>query len=193
MSADAPAVPAERDHRSVDMRRAFAEVTGAFAALAALVYLTGALALQLRLGVIGLPSSVAVPQLPREFLIGIGLLIVGPAAGVGLAVGWAVRRHWQSRTIATATGLAAGLLCYLLMGAGVVAKDPFPAKVCLSGGREVSGVLIGESGSRTYLGDPQGARPRRVISIPQSQVVRVVVGGKPAQLNAVHCDAEAPK
>ncbi len=171
------------------MRRALAEVTGAFAGLAALVYLTGALALQLRLGMIGLPSSVAVPQLPREFLIGVGLLVVGPAIGLGLAVGWAARRGARSRPIATAAGLATGLLCYLVIGGLVVSKDPFPAKVCLSGGGEVAGVLIGETGSRTYLDDPRGVAPRRVISIPQSQVARLVAGGKPAQLGAVKCDA----
>jgi hypothetical protein len=31
--------------------------------------------------------------------------------------------------------------------------------------------------------------PRRVISIPQSQVIRVIVGGKASQLAGVHCDA----
>jgi hypothetical protein len=178
---------AEPASRGVEVRRAFAEVTGAFAGLAALVYLTGALALQLRLGLDGLPSSVAVPQLPREFLIGVGLLVVAPAIGLGLAASWAARRRLQSRGVATGAGLAAGLLCYLVIGGLVVAKDSFPAKVCLSGGGEVAGVLIGETGSRTYLGDPRGATPRRVISIPQSQVVRVVVGGKPAQIDAVHC------
>lgn len=101
MSVDAPVEP---ERRGVDVRRAFVEVTGAFAGLAALVYLTGALALQLRLGVIGLPSSVAVPQLPREFLIGMGLLVVGPALGVGFAVSWAARRRWRSRTMPVGAG-----------------------------------------------------------------------------------------
>ncbi len=182
---------AEPERRGVDVRRAFAEVTGAFAGLAALVYLTGALALQLRLGIGGLPSSVAVPQLPREFVIGVGLLVVAPALGLGFAAAWAARRRAQSRGAATAAGLAAGLLCYLVIGALVVAKDPFPAKVCLANGGEVSGVLIGETSSRTYLGDPVGRKPRRVISLPQSQVVRVIVGGRPAQLAAASCEGAA--
>ena len=171
------------------MRRAFAEVTGAFAGLAALVYLTGALALQLRLGVGGLPSSVAVPQLPREFLIGVGLLVVAPAIGAGFGVAWVLRRRSPSRAASSAVGLVAGLACYLLIGALVVAKDPFPARACLTDGRHVSGVLIGEAGDRTYLGDPRGVSPRHVISIPQSKIDRLVVGGTPAQLGAVRCDA----
>ena len=119
-----------QEGRGVDVRRALAEVTGAFAGLAALVYLTGALALQLRLGVGGLPSSVAVPQLPREFLIGIGLLVVAPAIGVGLVLSSVLRRRSPSRATASALGLVAGLSCYLVIGALVVAKDPFPARVC---------------------------------------------------------------
>jgi hypothetical protein len=103
-------------------------------------------------------------------------------------VGFAVR----ASKIAPAAGRVASLLVYLLIGGLVVAKDPFPAKVCLSDGGEVSGVFIGETANRTYLGDPQGARPRRVIAVPQSQVVRVAVGGRPAQLNAVHCGAKGP-
>lgn len=190
MRADAPA---QSDRRGVDVRRAFAEVTGAFAGLAALVYLTGALALQLRLGVVGLPSSVAVPQLPREFLIGVGLLVVAPAIGLGVAVTAVARRRSQSRAVSSAMGLAVGLLCYLVIGGAGGGEEPVPRQVCLTDGREVGGVLIGETGSRTYLGDPEGMRPRRVISISQSQVERVVVGGNPAQLDAVRCESPRPK
>ena len=108
----------------------------------------------------------------------------GALRDLGVAASLAV-----ARGVLGTAGLAAGLSCYLVIGALVVAKDPFPAKVCLTDGEQVSGVLIGETDSRTYLGDPQGARPRRVISIPQSHIERLVVGGSPAQLDAVRCDA----
>ena len=178
----------ESERRGIDVRRAFAEAAGALAGVAALVYLTGALALQLRLGLEGLTSSVAVPQLPRELLIGLGLLICAPAIGLGLLVSWMLRRRSSSRATASAAALGAGLACYLVIGALVVSKDPFAAKVCLVGGGEVAGVLVGETGSRTYMGDPRGASPRRITSIPQSQVARVVVGGSPAQLATVRCE-----
>jgi hypothetical protein len=87
----------------------------------------------------------------------------------------------------------AAVLCYLVIGGLVVAKDPFPAKICLTDGGEIAGVLIGETANRTYLGDPRGASPRRVISVPQSQVKRVVVGGNPSQLEAVQCHAGRSK
>jgi hypothetical protein len=107
--------------RPVDVRRAFAEAAGMLAGLAALVYLTGALALQLRLGREGLPSSVAVPQLPREFLIGLGLLIVAPAIGLGFVVARLRLRASHARRTATVSGLVLGLLCYLVIGGLVVA------------------------------------------------------------------------
>jgi hypothetical protein len=224
----------------------FAQVTGALTGVAAFVYLTGGIALQLRLGLEGLPSSVAVPQLPREFVIGIGLLVAAPAIGLACLFGWvtfrhpwmppravltglgtgvgiicyatiggtvgrtllaaaslvglgldmtlhgvrsngAARRRWSDRDV-LAVGLATGLLGYLVIGGLVVAKDPFPAKVCLIGGRSKVGVLIGETSGRTYIGDPRGSGPRHVVSIPQSEVVRVVVGGSPQEINVVRCD-----
>jgi hypothetical protein len=158
-------------------------LTGALVGLAALVYLTGGLALQLRLGMVRLPSSAAVPQLPREFLISQGLQIVAPAIALALLAGWAARSRRHRLIIALAVGLAT----YLVIGWLVVSKDPFPAKVCLTDGSEVVGVFIGETSSRTYLGDLASVRPRRVLSIPQSQVARVVVGGRERQLGEVRC------
>jgi hypothetical protein len=161
-------------------------VTGAFAGLAALVYLTGGLALQLRLGLVELPSSAAVPELPREFLISIGLLIVAPAIALGVGVGWLTRRVASPRFPAREIGIAAAVLGYLGIAGLVVFKDPFPAKLCLTNRSEEVGVLIGETSNRTYLGT--GARigkasvqlgdpPPRILSIPQSQVAGVVVLG----------------
>jgi hypothetical protein len=157
--------------------------------VAALVYLTGGIALQLRLGLVRLPSSAAVPQLPREFLISLGLLIVAPAIAVGFGTHLLARRRGVAGTVWA--GIAAGLVCYVLVGALVVFKDPFPAKVCLADGGEVSGVLIGETGGRTYLGDLESERPRRVLSIPQSQVARMVVGGRERELGGVRCGVAA--
>jgi hypothetical protein len=163
------------------------KLAGALAGVAALVYLTGGLALQLRLGTVRLPSSAAVPQLPREFLISQGLLIVAPAIALALVAGWAARTLHRSRSEYVAAAIGTGLTCYLAIGWLVVSKDPFPAKVCLHDGQEVVGVFIGETDSRTYLGDLSSAHPRRVVSIPQSQVARVVVGGRERQLGDVRC------
>jgi hypothetical protein len=170
-----------------DALRALRELTGALAGAAALVYLTGGLALQLRLGLVRLPSSAAVPQLPREFLISVGLLIVAPAIAAAVAAGWVARVLGGRQLQRTAAAIGAGVVCYLAIGALVVSKDPFPAKVCLLEGGEVVGVLIGETSGRTYLGDPADARPRRVVSIPQSRVARMVVGGGEPLIGDVTC------
>jgi hypothetical protein len=166
---------------------ALGRLTGLFAGLVAGIYLTGGLVLSLRLGLERLPSTAAVAQLPREFLISLGLTIVVPAIGVGVLVWWMARRYGKDDARTAATGIALAVVCYLAIGAAQVAKAPFPAKVCLADGGERSGVFIGETGSRTYLGDPSSEHPRRIVSIPLARVEQVLVGGSERQLSSASC------
>jgi len=175
-------VPAQDAQRG--LVAALRDITGVLAGIAVLVYLTGGLALQLRLGAGGIPSSAVVPQLPREFLISLGLLIVAPAVALGVGL--------HRITHSVRTGLAVGLLGYLVVGWLVISKDPFPAMVCLADGGEVAGVFIGETDSRTYLGDLAGEHPRRIISVPQSRVEGVAVGGRTGQLDRLSCPPHGP-
>jgi hypothetical protein len=181
------ASPAPAQIQRSDPLQALRELAGAFAGVAALVYLTGGLALQLRLGLVRLPSSAAVSQLPREFVISTGLLIVAPAIALAFGAHWATGVFGGRRPRQLTTAIIAGVLCFVIVGTLVVRKDPFPAKVCLLDGGEVVGVLIGETSGRTYLGDVAAAHPRRVISVPQSQIARLVVGGREGQLDGVRC------
>ena len=180
-------MPGEDQNRNSGLLGALGTLTGLFAALVAAIYLTGGLVLSLRLGLERLPSTAAVAQLPREFLISLGLIVVVPAIGVGALGWWLGRRQWRGNGRAAALGIALGVLCYLAIGGAQVAKAPFPAKVCLVDGGEASGVLIGETDSRTYLGDRSIERPRRIISIPLALVERVQVGGSEQQLSAAAC------
>ena len=193
MDASAQSTVARRD-----LLETLEKLTAVVGGLAALVYLTGGLALQIRLGAVRLPSSAAVPQLPREFLISQGLLIVAPAVGVAVLVGWLARWavRWRGvpetdavrwRRISTILAIIAGLACYAVIGWLVISKNPFPAKVCLIKGDEVLGTFIGETSDRTYLGDLASAHPRRIVSIPQSQIARVVIGGRERQLHEIEC------
>jgi hypothetical protein len=61
-----------RETRTPEVLR---ELTAVIAGLAAAIYLTGGLVLYLRLGLRRLPSTAVVSQLPREFLISIGLAV----------------------------------------------------------------------------------------------------------------------
>jgi hypothetical protein len=153
---------------------------GAAAFAAALVYGTGGLVLMLRLGLRRLPSTTAVPQLPREFLVSVGLQIVAPAVLVGGAALLApnLKRVWAA---------VAFLVIYVGIGAYFVGKPPFPAKACLAGGGDVAGVLIGESDSRTYLGDLSSRHPRRIISIPAARIHTLLVGGKETAIEGAAC------
>jgi len=158
----------------------FGGVTGAVALAAAVVYGTGGLVLMLRLGLRRLPSTTAVPQLPREFLISVGLQIVVPAVLVG-AVTFALARRRVRWAAVAALVVYAGIAIYL------VAKPPFPAKACLAGGGSVAGVLIGESASRTYLGDLSSAHPRRILTIPAGRIEALMVGGEEPAIAAASC------
>lgn len=158
----------------------FGGVTGAVALAAALVYGTGGLVLMLRLGLRRLPSTTAVPQLPREFLLSVGLQIVVPAVLVG-AVTLALARRRPRLAVIAALVVYVGIAIYL------VAKPPFPAKACLADGGAVAGVLIGESDSRTYLGDLSTAHPRRILTIPAGRIATLMVGGQEAAITAATC------
>jgi hypothetical protein len=155
-------------------------VAGVAAVAAALIYGTGGLVLSLRLGLRRLPSTTAVPQLPREFLVSVGLQIVIPAVLVGAVALLAFKLRRSLAAIAF-------LVVYLGIGAYLIAKPPFPAKACLVGGGEIAGVLIGESDSRTYLGDLSSRRPRRIITIPATRIESLLVGGGEAAIEGAAC------
>jgi hypothetical protein len=161
--------------------------TGAVAGLVAVVYFTGGAVLSLRLGLERLPSTAAVPYLPREFLVSLGLNVVLPAIAAGALTALVLR--WRGRALRSTApaGVAVGVAVYVLVGGLLVAKSPFPATACLTGGGEAAGVFIGETDARTYLGDLSSRRPRRIVSIPVDRVERLLVGGSEAAIVRLRC------
>ena len=155
-------------------------VAGVAAFAAALIYGTGGLVLMLRLGMRRLPSTTAVPQLPREFLLSVGLQIVVPAVLVGGAALFVSRLQWKWAAVAF-------VVAYLGIGVYLIAKAPFPAKACLVDGEEIAGVLIGENASRTYLGDLSSRHPRRIITIAGARMETLLVGGTEAAIGGADC------
>jgi hypothetical protein len=166
-------------------------VAGVAAVGAALVYGTGALVLMLRLGLRRLPSTTAVPQLPREFLVSVGLQIVVPAVLIGGAAFFVTKLRRSPTRRALAWAASSFLVVYLGAGAYLIAKPPFPAKACLVGGGDVAGVLIGESASRTYLGELSSRHPRRIITIPAARIEELLIGGSEARIEGVACPGRA--
>ena len=86
---------------------------------------------------------------------------------------WSTRRPivWMTLVVA----LAAVPICVLIAGTLYTLLD---AKVCTSGS-EVTGVLIGETSDRTYIGQTDRPRgPLLVFSIPSSQIQQTYIGGE---------------
>jgi hypothetical protein len=70
-------------------------------------------------------------------------------------------------------------ICVLFAGAFFPLLD---AKVCTTTGSDASGVLIGETGDRTYIGQkgpPVG--PLLVFSIPRSEIRQTIIGGNASE------------
>jgi hypothetical protein len=51
-----------------------------------------------------------------------------------------------------------------------------PAKVCTTSGAEPTGLFIGETSQRVYIGESTGPK-RDVISVPLTQVKQTFIGG----------------
>ena len=85
---------------------------------------------------------------------------------------WGTRRPIVLMTLVVA--LAAVPICVLFAGAFFALLD---AKVCTSQS-EVTGVLIGETSDRTYIGQTDRPRgPLLVFSIPTSEIKETFIGG----------------
>ncbi len=113
--------------------------------------------------------------LPAALLLSMLIVLVALRLRAGLAV--AYRDRWNERRPIVWMTLVVwlGTLPACLVFAGT-----FPlldAKVCIRGGSEQTGLLIGETNERIYIGESSGA-PRRVISLPQSEVTKTFIGGK---------------
>jgi hypothetical protein len=158
------------------LQRTLTTLAGLVAGFAAGVYVTGGLILSARLGLRELPSTAVVSQLPREFLVSLGLLAVGPPVLVAaLAYVFLPRRRQTRETRRTLLALAVAFT--VVVSAFLIAKAPFPAQACLEGGGSVSGFFIGEAADRTYLGE-SGDTPRRIVSLPTARVQQLLVGGE---------------
>jgi hypothetical protein len=93
-----------------------------------------------------------------------------------------VREWWNTRGAITRMTMvvAFAALPFFVIFAGTIGLNG--AKVCVatsSGVRSVHGVFIGETSSRTYIGQSGGQHPFYVFSIPQSKITETIIGGKP--------------
>lgn len=270
-------VSEEGDGPGADVVKRLGQLFGLAVGIVALVYVAGGGAFAIRLYLRDLPSLGVTSQLPRDYLISIGLAqIVSPALGVAAIYGivrllwgnappptrfvdeWEPKPSWRGwRALfaasaipaAVATGFAAHqmvsftgdwrkllpslvvtFLVTLLItlvalnlrarlalrarrkpathevvrerwneGSAVVrmalvmalATTPFgvvfagtlpmlDARVCITAGRhvqQVDGVLVGETSTRTFIGETGTKRPKHVFSIPEAEIIETIIGG----------------
>jgi hypothetical protein len=78
-------------------------------------------------------------------------------------------------------------ICFLFAGTLIKLRQ---VKVCTTNGRHVAGVLIGETGDRTYVGKEESSKgslqgiikrpspnvPHPVVSIPRSEIILTIIG-----------------
>jgi hypothetical protein len=91
-----------------------------------------------------------------------------------------VRERWNERSAVVRMTLVVGLafLPFSVVFAGTIPL--LNSRVCITNGRhvqQVDGVLIGETTNRTYIGEKSN-KPRHVFSIPQSEIIETIIGGK---------------
>lgn len=112
--------------------------------------------------------------LPLAMLLSMVIVLVALRLRARLAAayrsGWNERRPiiWMTLVV----WLAALPACLVFAGT-------FPlldAKVCTTNGSERTGLLIGETNQRIYIGESSGAK-RQVISLPLTQVKETFIGG----------------
>jgi hypothetical protein len=78
-------------------------------------------------------------------------------------------------------------ICVLFAGAFFPLLD---AKVCTTSGSEASGVLIGETSDRTYIGQKgKSVGPLLVFAVPRTEIRQTIIGGN-AEARA--CPAQGP-
>ncbi len=112
--------------------------------------------------------------LPVAMLLSMLIVLVALRMRARLAA--AYRSSWNERRpivwMTLVVWLAALPACLVFAGT-------FPlldAKVCTTSGSEWTGLLIGETNQRIYIGESSGAK-RQVISLPLTQVTATFIGG----------------
>jgi hypothetical protein len=88
---------------------------------------------------------------------------------------------WRSIASLTAAYALVLLVPLILVGVDFRLSE---AKVCMTGKRWISGVLLGSTAQGIYVGE-NGARPRRIVFVPDSQIKEVFVGGNAGTARAL--------
>ncbi|MGH3040176.1 MAG: hypothetical protein ACRDNG_00255, partial [Gaiellaceae bacterium] len=124
-------------------------------------------------------------NLDSLLLIALGATTVVELLALKLRASLAERERyaWNTLrpTIAMALVVAFAVVPPLVVSAGTF--HLLEAKVCVEDRLDPAGVLVGETSAGVYIGDARGTRggPRRVVSVPNGRVEKLVIGGDAAR------------
>ena len=118
--------------------------------------------------------------LPIAFVVTLFAVLVGLSLRVRLVDAYGESAEaWNALRAVTRMTLVLALVAVPIAVLFAGAYFPLlPAQVCTAGGSSVTGVLIGETSDRTYIGETgKSAGPLDVFSIPNSETTQTVIGG----------------
>ena len=116
--------------------------------------------------------------LPVAFVLTLLVVLVALNLRARVASQYAEPAQWNARRavvwMTLVVALASIPACVIFAGT----INLLDAKVCMTGGSQVTGVLIGETGDRVYVGQTKRKRgPLLVFSVPESRVKETFIGG----------------
>jgi hypothetical protein len=143
----------------------------------------------------GLTLLAGAPALRREgfdngtlvvmLIVAIGVTVVVELLALKARASLAERERFAWNTLRPMVAMVC-VVAFALFPAFVVSAGTFhllEAKVCVEDGLDAAGLLVGETSAGVYIGDPRGTRegPRRVVSVPNERVEKLLIGGDAAQ------------
>jgi hypothetical protein len=118
-------------------------------------------------------------------IVAIGVTVVVELLALKARASLAERERFAWNTLRPMVAMVC-VVAFAIFPAFVVSAGTFhllEAKVCMEDGLGAAGVLVGETSAGVYIGDPRGTRegPRRVVSVPNERVEKLLIGGNAAQ------------
>ena len=95
-----------------------------------------------------------------------------------------VRERWNEGTVVVRMALVVALAAVPFGFVFAATLPMLDARVCITAGhhvQHVDGVLVGETNTRTFIGEKGTQDPLHVFSIPEAEIIETIIGGTPTR------------